>query len=1698
MGPTKRREQNGRKTRKNEFLPFLKIIYQRGGGTTVWTPQGTYSVTSIVGQGPNPQNNCTTEYGVGVDGQGLATSLIRPQSFDIDSAGNILILETSENRLRLLTPSGKLTTLVRGGGYNDGLFSTEGVSPVLTSSTAQIYGGATALAINRSNDVFYSMDMGYHYMRAAIANSGLTFSGKSAPGFSAGLSTPLKSNPGNERTDGDSTHVNFKHPNVMTVDPRGTRIYVGESENYIRMIDVISPSNYYTSSLYSANDSILGLAVDYTGTLFFTFRNSHCIWKIVPPAAGVRPTGNMVPTIFAGKTDSPDYNDATGVNARFSNPHGLTVDSKNNLYVADRGNNLIRVITPTAIVYTFAGLSGKGTNLGSYTGYGDGPNTFSMFSNPIRVAAGIGLGPNNSDLIYVLDGGDGWNIDAKCRPYARIRKLELIPPPSIPESFAVVGIDPISVTFSWAAGTGITGKEPNYAASFYFLIEAGGEESRVDLPANSSNILPNTPLISNKIDTNAQQGFYIQNTISLPLTPGTTYRSIKLVAYNNSGSNTSAAIRNLITPSAAANYTSIIAGTVGESGHNDGPAVSTKFNSLRGCVSDLSGNIYVVDAGNHCIRFINRIGATSTFFGTPPMADSSLQTLNTPTDLTFAYSGTFPLYVTDTYNNRILSIDSTGAATLLATTGATIRTPAGITVDPNGNLYVTSSSQHCVYKITPAAVASVFAGKIDSRGSTDGDGVVAMFSAPIGITYDSTRNCLYVADTENHLIRLIGFDPANTVYTLAGSQGQGSYVNGLGSVARFNNPRDVSTDISGNVYVSDSSNHCIRKITPAGLATTYSGVGQSSGSSDGRSTPTGFNANTSTVKYNSPYGICRGIAGNFIITDSQNFSVRILSPVAPPTPPTSLALTAITTTTATISWSGDTGGTSYVYTITPSGGAALPTETASPATFTNLIDSTAYTLSLFVVSNSGVAFPPPVKCITPIDPNNFVVDIPLVNCTSLAVSPHSVADIHMNWTGVGAATTMTYTISPGHMTGATTGTLPPNPKPRYNVKLLTGNTDYTITLTANIANVPGLNGGPATTYSVTAPPVTFRTPAPRPVTINTLAGVRGSNLFTNAPSTPSNEALLTTTLNMARDIVMDKNGALFVACQSCIIKIDPPALRMYTLDNEENPYLVWPTPHSTNGSQISLYAGTLNNGSQPGNNGGGNIRFYNTTGLGYDPIQDVLYISDSQFHVVIKLYKDSVGTPYTEIFAGGIGDKRDIDEHISSARFDTPQGVAVGPDSSVYVTTYGNSTVRKISGQRMWTISSPGLNNPRGITVLKDGTIFVCSTGNNSIYKLVPNDSSGITYTQTLYAGNSQPGYWDGPLLDARFSGPMGMYCDTDDNVYVYDAVNARIRLLAGTNVLTVVGTGSRGNTNGDITEASIAGFSTLAEITGSQVVYIGMTGDVNGNIYIVDGSPGSGFTVRGIIPRPPPMVDQIYVDTFVARRLSASSARQQVASSAKQQVASSALQQDASSALQQKDSSARRQRDSSALQQRDSSALQQQDSSARQQRESSALQQEDSAARPLRESSARAWAPFLSAMAQKEAIQAQLFAAEARMRSLKSSIHSRGGPTDANTATMKALIQEIVVLNGLLKDAGAAVAAIDPVYTDPKLERPIVNLLLAKAGIRMVRNLLKGTVMYYDSNNRPITDPAVIATALSPLLSGGGANSKTRKIMRH
>ena len=239
-----------------------------------------------------------------------------------------------------------------------------------------------------------------------------------------------------------------------------------------------------------------------------------------------------------------------------------------------------------------------------------------------------------------------------------------------------------------------------------------------------------------------------------------------------------------------------------------------------------------------------------------------------------AVDGAGCVVVADYVNCRIRRITPLGEVTTLAGTNipsyadgtgsmARFSAPYGVAVDQSNTIVVADYLNNCIRKVTLDGVVTTLAGT-NAYGYADGTGYEARFFRPQGVAVDGSGT-VFVADTYNHCIRRI--TAAGVVTTLAGSTNAG-YADGTGSAAQFYRPSGVAVDGAGTVFVADYLNNCIRQITPAGVVSTLAGT-TNSGYADG---PAG------TALFKWPSGVAVDGAGNVFVADNGNNCIRLISP----------------------------------------------------------------------------------------------------------------------------------------------------------------------------------------------------------------------------------------------------------------------------------------------------------------------------------------------------------------------------------------------------------------------------------------------------------------------------------------------------------------------------------------------------------------------------------------------------------------------------------------------------------------------------------------------------------------------------------------------------------------------------------------------------------------------------------------------------
>lgn len=221
----------------------------------------------------------------------------------------------------------------------------------------------------------------------------------------------------------------------------------------------------------------------------------------------------------------------------------------------------------------------------------------------------------------------------------------------------------------------------------------------------------------------------------------------------------------------------------------------------------------------------------------------------------------FALHAQDSVRT-LAGLPETPGSTDGTNTTARFNDPAGIAIAADGTVFVADNQNHALRRIGTNGVVTTLAGLPGTPGTGDGTGSTARFDSPTGLAF-GPDGALYVSDTGNHTIRRVTL--AGVVTTLAGSAGTADYADGSASAARFNQPLGLAVAPDGTVFVADSGNHLIRVIGTNGNVSVLAGNPETFGSADG----TGTNA-----FFNSPVGLALAPDGSLFVSDANNFTLR--------------------------------------------------------------------------------------------------------------------------------------------------------------------------------------------------------------------------------------------------------------------------------------------------------------------------------------------------------------------------------------------------------------------------------------------------------------------------------------------------------------------------------------------------------------------------------------------------------------------------------------------------------------------------------------------------------------------------------------------------------------------------------------------------------------------------------------------------------
>jgi len=538
-------------------------------------------------------------------------------------------------------------------------------------------------------------------------------------------------------------------------------------------------------------------------------------------------------------------------NAQLNNPQGLALDRAGNLYIADTNNGRVRQVSTAGAITTIAGV-GDDNGPGFYGNWGDGgPAVDAPLFSPVGVAFDF------AGNLYIADS-------------ASVRKVS-------PEgTITTVAGNATGIFGDGGLATQTVVRPTAIAVDSHHLYIAEYNYVRQVSPDGTISTVAGTP---NATGGSSGEGGPATNAV---------FANISGLSLDGKGNLYIADTYNYRIFQVAADGTiSTVVGNGKPSDSGDGgPAKSAGLDGPIGLALDASGN--VSDLGNR-IRKVTPGGTITTVAGTGAAAYSgdggaaSKAQLYSPWGVAIDAHGN--LFISDSGNHTVRKIApdgtiSTVAGTGLAgfsgdggaATGAQLNTPLSIALDGAGNLYVADCQNQRVRKVSAGGSIATIAGNgVRGYAGDGGPATQAQLSCPHGVAMDSAGN-LYIGDTENNRVRRVG--PDGVVSTMAGTGAQGSGGDGgPAAKAQLYAPTSLALDPSGNLFIADTGNSLIRKVTPDGAISTVAGEVPPPGSFG--NAVDGVPA-TQTI-LGSPQGLAVDWAGNLYIGETQGNHIRRVS-----------------------------------------------------------------------------------------------------------------------------------------------------------------------------------------------------------------------------------------------------------------------------------------------------------------------------------------------------------------------------------------------------------------------------------------------------------------------------------------------------------------------------------------------------------------------------------------------------------------------------------------------------------------------------------------------------------------------------------------------------------------------------------------------------------------------------------------------------
>ena len=659
---------------------------------------------------------------------------------------------------------------------------------------------------------------------------------------------------------GPASMAQLFSPTGIKFDGAGNFYVVDDSNNVVRRIDAGGIIHEFagTGNPGYLGDGAAATAASINYPFFLTVGNNGLVFIADRGNCVIRKVDSfgVIETVAGNGVCGYSFDNVPATGAKLNNPNGVVFDGSGNYYVADNLNHRIRKIDATGVITTIAG-----TGIGGYNG-----------DEIVATAAQLN---NPTDIAFDAHGNLFIEDDANFR----VRKIDTS---GIIHTIAGNGFmgltgdgGPATIAEIWEA----KGIAIDNSGNIYFTQRNGHNVRRVDTNGIITNIAGiGTAGFSG--DGGPATAAMLNGPIDLTFdASGNLY-----ISDNANNRIRRVDVSGMITTWAGTGLTNY-------SG-DGGPASTAELNYPGSVALDHAGSYYIADRGNSCLRKVSgSTGGISTFAGSPlhfgfggdggPATAASMAypinvAVNPAGDIVFCDSGNSVMRKVSGTTGGITTI--AGNALLGAgfsgdygpATAAQISNSCSVAFDSTGDMYLLDGGNACLRKVSgTTGVITTIAGTpgFVGFGGDGGPATLAKLNNPTAIAIDSLGN-IYIADGGNSCLRKVsgttgGISTIAGIPTIPGATGDGS----AATAATLNFPTGVAVLSSGKIFIADASNSTMRVISPAGVIHTVAGTGVAGFNGDGPCT---------TVELNRPRGLCFDPMNNCYVADAMNNRIRYI------------------------------------------------------------------------------------------------------------------------------------------------------------------------------------------------------------------------------------------------------------------------------------------------------------------------------------------------------------------------------------------------------------------------------------------------------------------------------------------------------------------------------------------------------------------------------------------------------------------------------------------------------------------------------------------------------------------------------------------------------------------------------------------------------------------------------------------------------